>query len=132
MNWGKVILGGVVGGLVMNIADFVMHGLILGKTYTEHAAFAQEPANPIHFFAVALAIGVMAAILFSKTRSVWAAGAMGGATFGFFVGLVAFFQPFYNPLVIEGFPYFLAWCWGGTKVIAMVVLGAVLGLIIKS
>ena len=56
---------------------------------------------------------------------------MGGVTFGFFLGLVAYFTNFYNPLVIEGFPYYLSWCWGAINVISFLVLGAVLGLMMK-
>jgi len=56
---------------------------------------------------------------------------MGGVAFGFLLGLVYFFQPFYNPLVIQGFPYHLAWCWGGVNLIDSVLFGATVGLIIK-
>ena len=52
--------------------------------------------------------------------------------FGFWLGLVAFFSPFYDSLVIEGFPYFLSWCWGGANLISLVIFGAVIGAIYKS
>ena len=41
------------------------------------------------------------------------------------------FGNFYNPLVIDGFPYYLAWCHGGITLIGSVVGGAVVGLMIK-
>lgn len=133
MNWTKVVLAGVAAGIVMNIADFIMHGFILGNTYTRYPeVFSQEQANPMHFFMVSICIAIMAAILFGKTRGSWADGVMGGVTFGFFLGLVSFFSNFYNPLVIDGFPYYLSWCWGGTNVISGVIGGAVLGAIYKS
>jgi len=37
-----------------------------------------------------------------------------------------------NPLVLEGFPYFLSWCWGAITMIDSVILGAVLGAMYKS
>ena len=55
----------------------------------------------------------------------------GGATFGFFLGLVAFFPNFYFSLVLEGFPYFLSWCWGGINLIDFVIAGVVLALIYR-
>ena len=132
MNWPKTILAGAVGGIVMNIADFVMHGVILGNTYRKYPeVFSQEEAGVHYFFLIAVLVGIMAAILFTKTRSVWSDGAAGGATFGFYLGLVLFFTQFYNALVIDGFPYFLSWCHGGAALIAMVVLGTILGLMIK-
>ncbi len=33
-------------------------------------------------------------------------------------------MPFYNTLVLDGFPYFLSWCQGGANLIGAVVLGA--------
>ena len=76
-------------------------------------------------------IGIFAAILFAKTRTSWAESWKGGATFGFWLSLTAFFANFYYPLVLEGFPYYLSWCWGGINVIEGVIGGAVLGLIYK-
>ena len=132
MNWGKIALAGVLGGLAGNIADFVMHGVVLGNTYMEYPeVFSQEQANPAYFFLNSVMVGLFAAALFSKTRNSWAAGAMGGATFGLMLGLVAFWTPFYSPLVIEGYPYYLAWCQGGAAAISAVVIGTVLGLVIK-
>lgn len=132
MNWTKALIAGVVGGIVVNIYDFVMHGIIMGNTYREYSTvFTQEQANPVWFFVVAIFIGIFGAVLFAKTRNSWAPGAKGGMTFGFFVGLIAFFAQFYSPLVIEGFPYYLAWCWGGITLIGWLIFGAVFGLIVK-
>lgn len=132
MNWPKTIVAGVAGGIVMTIGDFVMHAIILGNTYRKYPeVFTQEEAGPHYFFLIGIMVAIMAAILFTKTRSVWADGLVGGATFGFYTGLVMFFTQFYAALTIEGFPYFLSWCWGGSSLIAFVILGAVLGLMIK-
>jgi hypothetical protein len=130
MNWSKAVLAGVVAGVVTNIADFVMHGILLADTYSGlPEVFSQEQANPLHFAAVSICVGIFAGILFAKTRGSWAAGWKGGATYGFWLGMTAFFAEFYNTLVIDGFPYYLSWCWGGTLVIAGVIGGAVLGAI---
>jgi hypothetical protein len=131
MNWTRAILAGVAGGIATWIANFVMHGMILGSTYMKYEVFTREQANPLHFLLVGICIGIPTAILFAKTRASWASGVAGGVTFGFFVGLVAFFAPFYESMVIEGFPYFLSWCWGGVNLIGFVVYGAVIGAIYK-
>ncbi len=109
----------------------VMHGMIMADTYKRFdQVFTQTEANPLLFFAVAMATGVMVAILFGKTRAAWAPGWKGGLVFGLFFGLATFFLNFYNPLVIDGFPYYLSWCWGGIGVIDGLIGGTVLGLII--
>ncbi len=131
MNWTRALIAGVVGGIVVNVADFVQHGLILGSAYEKYEVFAKEQANPLHFLAVAVLTGIFAAIMFSKTRESWPDGIKGGITFGVLLGLLFFFQPFYSPLVIEGFPYHLAWCWGGIYMVDSVLFGAVAGLIVK-
>ena len=132
MSWTKVLGAGIVAGIVVNLVNWVLHGGILGATYGKYPdVFTQTETNPIWFFVVAIAIAIFFTALFAKTRECWAAGARGGMTYGFWLGLVAFFSGFYNPLVIDGFPYFLAWCWGGVNLIGGVVGGTVIGLIIK-
>jgi hypothetical protein len=132
MNWSKAILAGVVAGIVLTIADFVMHVVILGDTYMSYPeVFRQDDAGVHHFFLVGIMVAITAAILFGKTRSSWADGIKGGLTFGFFLGLVLFFTRFYQSLTLEGFPYYLNWCTGGSALIACVIMGAVLGLMMK-
>jgi hypothetical protein len=130
MNWTKAFIAGVVGGIALWVYNFLMHGLIMANTYTKYEVF-REDANPIWFVVVTLAVGITGALLFAKTRTVWAEGIKGGLTFGFFVGLVAFFYQFYNVLMFEGFPYHLSWCWGGIIMIGWLVYGAVASLIYK-
>ncbi len=132
MNWQKALLAGVVAGIALTISDFVMHGLIMAKTYTKYPnVFTQEQANPLFFLLVALCIAIFAAILFAKTRQCWADGFRGGATYGFFLGMVAFFPPFYSSIVIDGWPYHLSWCHGGINLIGAVIGGAVLGVMYR-
>jgi hypothetical protein len=132
MNWGRVLTAGVVAGVVVNLVDFVLHGVIMAETYKKYdTVFTQTQANPAYFFAAAIAIGIFVAILFAKTRASWAEGWKGGMTFGLWFGLATFFFNFYSPLVIADFPYYLAWCWGGIGLIDSLVGGSVIGAIIK-
>ena len=43
MNYGRVILGGLVAGLVLNIGEFVLNGVIL---HTAMVEWAQSPQLP--------------------------------------------------------------------------------------
>jgi hypothetical protein len=133
MNWTKILLAGIVGGILMNIANFIMHPVILGNIYTKYPdVFSQTQANPLWFLLIAILMAFFSALLFAKTRSCWADGWKGGATFGFYLGLVSFFAQFISSLVIDGFPYHLSWCWGGTALIGMTVMGLGLGLVHKN
>jgi hypothetical protein len=132
MNWGRIILAVVVGGIVLWLANFGLHGFVMANTYMEYPeVFNQEASNPLWFLLLELLIALPAAVIFSKTRGSWAAGAKGGLVFGFWVGFLGFFPQLFNPLVIEGFPYYLGWCWGGINLIVSLLLGVVLGVVIK-
>jgi len=131
MNWGRIIGGGVAAGIVTWLADGFMHGYLLADAYKRYSeAFSQEPTPLTTFLAVSVVVGIFTAVLFGKSRGSWGAGAKGGATFGLYLGLAYFFMNFYMPLVIDGFPYYLAWCHGGIGLIDGVLAGAVLGAII--
>lgn len=132
MNWTRILLGGLAAGIVTNVADFVLHGMVMGPTYKRlDTVFSQTPANPLWFTLVAVTISFFAALLFARSRGSWAPGWKGGLTYGFFLGLVGFFHGFYDPLVIDGFPYYLSWCQGGITLIDSLLAGAVLGVIVK-
>lgn len=131
MNWIKAVIAGVVGGVALNIAEFVMHGIIMSKTYARYPIFTQEQANPLWFLVIAVCMGLAAALLWARTCKCWPDGVKGGATYGFFLGLVLFFPGFYNTLIYVDFPYYLSWCWGSINVIGMVILGSVISLVYK-
>ena len=132
MNWQKALLAGLAGGVALSISDFIFHGLVMADTYVKYSeVFSQEPANPLFFVLVAIFIGLGAGILFGKTRRCWADSFQGGATYGFFLGLISFWPSFYSALVIDGWPYYLSWCHGGINLIGSVIGGAVLGAVYR-
>ena len=130
MNWSKAVIAGLVGGVALWFSNFILHGLVMGGTYQKYEVFRMD-SGPMYFLAISVLMAVFAALLFAKTRGSWAAGLTGGATFGFFLGLFTFFAHFYNPLTIDGFPYYLSWCWGGIGLIALTIMGAAIGLVYK-
>ena len=130
MNWSKTILAGVLGGVAMWLANFVLHGLIMAATYSRYDVFRQD-GGVFHFLLIGVMMSFFAAMLFGKTRSSWAPGVKGGATFGFYLGLFSFFAHFYNSLTIEGFPYYLSWCWGGIGLIVLTIMGVAIGAVYK-
>ena len=131
MNWVKIIITGFVGGIATWAYSSLVHGFIMAKTYTKYEVFRQEMSSPLYFILVSVMVALMGTMLFAKSRSAWAEGLKGGVMFGFFLGLVAFFSQFWSPLVFEGFPYHLSWCWGGINLIGWMVFGAVAGLLYK-
>ena len=135
MNWGRAIGAGLAAGFVQNIANFVMHGLVLGGMYLDQPAFVQEPDNMamqiVWFLVIALVLGVVASLLFASSRQSWQPGAKGGLHFGVLLGAVVGFQQFYLTLVVNDFPYHVAWLWLAVDVISFGIGGLVLGAVYK-
>ncbi len=135
MNWGRAIGAGLAAGFVQNIVNFVLHGLVLGSMYTDQPAFVQEPDDMamqiVWFLVIALTIGTVAGLLFASSRQSWADGARGGLHFGILLGAVVGFQQFYLTLVVNDFPYSVAWIWLGVEIISFGVGGMVLGAVYK-
>ena len=57
MNYGRVILGGLVAGLILNVGEFVLNGVLLHQAMVEWASLHNFPAEPAPSFMVA-AIGL--------------------------------------------------------------------------
>ena len=135
MNWGRAIGAGLAAGFVQNIANFVMHGLVLGGMYLDQPVFVQEPDNMamqiVWFLVIALVLGVVASLLFASSRQSWQPGAKGGLHFGVLLGAVVGFQQFYLTLVVNDFPYHVAWLWLAVDVISFGIGGMVLGAVYK-
>ncbi len=135
MNWGRAIGAGLAAGFVQNIANFVMHGLVLGGMYLDQPAFVQEPDSMamqiVWFLVIALVLGVVASLLFASSRQSWQPGVKGGLHFGVLLGAVVGFQQFYLTLVVNDFPYHVAWLWLAVDVISFGIGGMVLGAIYK-
>ncbi|MDZ7290379.1 MAG: hypothetical protein ONB44_11870 [candidate division KSB1 bacterium] len=131
MQWSKAIIAGVVGGIVNAVYGFLLHGLVMGKTYQKYAVFRTD-ANVIWFIIIPILLGVVGALFFAKSRASWSAGMKGGITFGFWIGLIGFVANFYTPLMYAGFPYFLTWCTGTIMLIGWMVYGAVIGAMYKT
>ncbi len=132
MNLNKALIAGLVGGIVLAVYDFIMHGLIMASTYSKYVAVFRKDAPMYWFPILAILLAIAAALFFAKSRGSWEAGAKGGMMFGFWIGLLAFLAQFYNPLIFNGFPYFLSWCWGAINLIGWVIAGAVIGAMYKA
>jgi len=126
MNWSKAVIAGAVGGVVMAVYEALVHGMIMSNTYANLAFFRQD-ASPIWYTVIAILVGIVGGIIFAKTRASWGAGPKGGMSFGLWLGILFFVLGFSYPLMIQGFPYYLTWCWGGISIIECILYGAVLG-----
>ncbi len=118
----------VVGGLIANALDTAVHGFLLGSSYyaQQTGLFASGSVAWLvlgNFVAVAVFVGV-----YLRVRQSFKGGALGGATFGLYAGvLIGFPTHIFLSLVIADFPYSLAWAWTLHEVVWTVTVGAVIG-----
>jgi MFS family permease len=72
INWGRVILGGLVAGLVMNLGEFILNGVLLAKTVEESLGKISLPPPDGTFIAKAVALtfvaGIVAVLIYAAMR----------------------------------------------------------------
>lgn len=96
INYARVILGGLLAGLVINIGEFVLNGVILMDEYTaamETYNLTEASWAMIGYIVSAFILGLVAAWLYAAIRPRFGAGWKTGATAGVFVWLSAYFVP---------------------------------------
>lgn len=79
INWGRVIGGGLLAGLVMNISEAVLHGAVLGSDGVQlykslGIAFTPQPVHLISVIAMTFAIGIATVWLYAAIRPRYGAG----------------------------------------------------------
>ena len=78
VNFGRVLLGGLVAGLVMNIGEFLLNGVVLAKQMED--VFRRFNVTPPggSFFVVAIlmtfVLGIFLVWLYALIRPVWVRG----------------------------------------------------------
>jgi hypothetical protein len=126
MDLKKWITISLVLGVVANIMDFVVQGNLLAGYYAG-PPFRQE--NNIPWLVVGDFVACMVfAWIYLKFAGAVTPGAAGGAAIGAYAGvLVNFPTNIFIYLLIDGFPYTIAWIWTCYGIAWYVVLGAIAG-----
>lgn len=118
----------VVVGIVVNVFDFLVHGLLLqGPVYSRLPLMRTDFSVPlivlVDFVAAAVFVWV-----YQRVRASFPPGAAGGATFGLYAGVLVNFPTWIAAYItLNGFTYGLAWIWIITGILWCVLAGAVTG-----
>jgi len=97
INLGKVIAGGVLAGLVLNVFDFVLHGVILKEDWAAAMAALNKPAMESNTIAMFVGfdflVGIGLVWLYAAIRPRFGPGVQTAVIAGiagwFFCGLIA-------------------------------------------
>jgi len=78
INWNRVILGGLVAGVIINIFEFALHGAVLAKDMDAAVrALGREVGGSelLMFLAWGFLVGIFAVWLYAAIRPCYGAGA---------------------------------------------------------
>src|SRR5213080_4306504 len=97
LNWGRVILGGLLAGLVLNVVDFVYYGMVMKQDMAAAMQALGKPPIPdsmIWVFAVwDFVMGIGLVWLYAAIRPRFGPGAktavIAGLALWFFIGLMS-------------------------------------------
>jgi hypothetical protein len=130
MDFKKFLAIGLAVGIAANIVDFLVHGQLLADFYT-HPPFRQG-INPGWMILSDFGAAFVFAWFYLAVAGSFAPGVPGGATMGFYTGVLLIFPAaILMHLMFEGIPYYLAWIWIFYTVAWYVCAGMIAGAINK-
>lgn len=120
INWNRVLLGGIVAGLIIDVVEWLLQGVVLGSEWRqamqEIGRPVQETAGRGLFYVVlGLVYGILAACGYASIRPRYGAGPKTALYAGLGVWLLGYFLPTVTWLPMGLFP--------GRLVIIAVIVG---------
>ncbi|MBZ5499832.1 MAG: hypothetical protein LAP85_25815 [Acidobacteriia bacterium] len=108
INMGRVILGGLVAGLIINIGEFVLNMPILGNLWTEAMQALNRPPltdqPPTFFVILCFILGILAVYVYAAIRPRFGAGPLTAISAGLIVWVLAVLYPTASALPMHLFP----------------------------
>lgn len=94
INWGRVIGGGLVAGLVMNISEGALHGAVLGQDAADlfkslGITATPQPWQMIALVGMTFVLGIASVWLYAAIRPRYGAGPMTAVCAGLAVWILA-------------------------------------------
>lgn len=128
MPVSKFLVSTLVVGIVVNVFDFLVHGILLqGPVYSKIPLMRADASLPLLIVTDFVAAAVFVWV-YQRVRPSFPPGAAGGALFGLYAGILVNFPTWIaSYLLLQGFTYGLAWAWILTGVLWGVLAGAVVG-----
>ncbi len=114
INWGRVLLGGIVAGVVVNVVEYTLHAVILDPDWkAAMAALGQptqeDPADIMIYVGLGFLIGILAVCYYAAIRPRFGAGPKTAVFAGLGVWLLAYLVPTIGMVPSGLFPNRLLW-----------------------
>ena len=109
INWGRVLLGGLLAGLVMNVVEFFLHAVILEEDWRATMAALGKPVEPAGggvwiFVVVAFLTGLLAVWLYAGIRPGFGPGPKTAVCAGLTVWALAYLIPALGNIPMDVYP----------------------------
>jgi hypothetical protein len=108
INWGRVILGGIVAGIIINIFESVLNGVILTKDWQSAMSALGRTMAPsaIAVFVIwGFLAGIAAIWLYAAARPRYGAGAKTALLTGFAFWIISYVLPNLGQWALHLFPH---------------------------
>ena len=131
INWARVVGGGLLAGLIINIGEFILNVPLIGAEFDAAVrAMNREPPGSsviMVFVLMGFALGILAVWLYAAIRPRFGAGAKTAACAGSTVWALAYLYPNLGAMAMDFFPMkllLIAIVWGFFEVTLATVAGA--------
>jgi len=108
INMGRVVLGGLLAGLVINIGEFVLNMPILGNQWNDAMKALNRPPldaqAPTFFILISFLLGILVVWVYAAIRPRFGAGPMTAICAGWVVWGLAILYPTAGALPLHLFP----------------------------
>jgi hypothetical protein len=131
INWTRVILGGLVAGVVINVFESVLNGVVLAKDWEAAMAAIGKPpmaGNQIAVFVLwGFVVGIFAVWFYAAIRPRYGAGPKTALCAGLAVWFLGYLLASVAPIVLDLFParvMVVGLAVGLVEILAATLLGA--------
>ncbi len=123
----------LVGGIVANILDFIFQGQLFASMFYSNMTDVMRQDTSVVWFIVGDFVSVLVlAWVYNKVGAVFGGGVKGGATCGFYLGVLTSFPTYhFLNLMFKNYSYGLTWVNTIYGILWYVVIGAILAMMMK-
>ena len=131
INWTRVILGGLLAGLIINVIEFLVNGLLLGTMWADAMKALSRTAPTdllpqIAFNVAGFALGILALWFYAHLRAIYGPGPRTAVITGIAVWIPGSLLAMVGPAALHLFRYRLV-AIGVVVGLVEIVLGTVAG-----
>jgi hypothetical protein len=131
MNLKKLLIAFIAVGVVVNVYDFLVYGVLLRGTLESEplrAVFKPMVENMVWYIIADFVAALVFVWVYARVYDSFGGGVKGGLTFGIYGGIfLTFPTAIVIYLSIAGIPYWFSWAWIAIGIVWCIIAGIVAG-----